>query len=208
MSRVTVLRLSHRVGRDDRVTTHVGLTARAFGASGIAISGDYDPGVMESLRRVTEVWGGPFEVQYVGDWRGYLRSAKERGDVVVHLTMYGVPLPEVLEDLRRAMAERGVVVVVGSSKVPREVYELADLNVSIGNQPHSEVAALAVFLDRLLDGLVFRISFRDAKLRVVPHPRGKVVMRRREAAEARAGAEGGNSRTVNSPIINNGQADR
>jgi tRNA (cytidine56-2'-O)-methyltransferase len=35
MRRITVLRLSHRVGRDERVTTHVGLTARAFGASGI-----------------------------------------------------------------------------------------------------------------------------------------------------------------------------
>ncbi|MDJ0274606.1 MAG: tRNA (cytidine(56)-2'-O)-methyltransferase [Nitrososphaerota archaeon] len=187
MSGITVLRLSHRIGRDERVTTHVGLTARAFGAKGIAIAGDYDPGVLESLRRVTEVWGGPFEVQYVGDWREYLRSAKSRGDLVVHLTMYGVPLPEVLEELRRALSERNMVVVVGSSKVPREVYELADLNVSIGNQPHSEVAALAVFLDRLLDGLVFRISFPDARLRVVPHPRRKVVLRRRE--EALAGAE-------------------
>ncbi len=182
MRRITVLRLSHRVGRDERVTTHVGLTARAFGASGIVISGDEDRGVIESLTRVTELWGGPFEVRYVRDWRGYLRSAKASGAYVVHLTMYGLPLPEVLEELRRVLAEREMVVVVGSSKVPREVYEVADANVSIGNQPHSEVAALAVFLDRLLDGLVFRISFSDAKVRVVPDPRRKVVLRRREAA--------------------------
>jgi Uncharacterized protein conserved in archaea len=184
MRRITVLRLSHRVGRDERVTTHVGLTARAFGASGIVISGDEDRGVIESLTRVTELWGGPFEVRYVRDWRGYLRSAKAAGAYVVHLTMYGLPLPEVLEELRRVLAEREMVVVVGSSKVPREVYEVADANVSIGNQPHSEVAALAVFLDRLLDGLVFRISFSDAKVRVVPDPRRKVVLRRRETALA------------------------
>jgi tRNA (cytidine56-2'-O)-methyltransferase len=182
MRRITVLRLSHRVGRDERVTTHVGLTARAFGASGIVISGDEDRGVIESLRKVTELWGGPFEVQYVKDWRGYLRSAKASGAYVVHLTMYGLPLPEVLEELRRVLEEREMVVVVGSSKVPREVYEIADANVSIGNQPHSEVAALAVFLDRLLDGLVFRISFSDAKLRIIPDPRRKVVLRRKEAA--------------------------
>ncbi len=182
MRRITVLRLSHRAGRDERVTTHVGLTARAFGASGIVISGDEDQGVIESLRRVTELWGGPFEVRHVVDWRGYLRAAKASGAYVVHLTMYGLPLHEVLEELRRALAEREVVVVVGSSKVPREVYEVADVNVSIGNQPHSEVAALAVFLDRLLDGLVFRISFNDAKVRVVPDPRRKVVLRRREVA--------------------------
>ncbi len=182
MRRITVLRLSHRVGRDERVTTHVGLTARAFGASGIAISGDEDRDVIDSLTRVTELWGGPFEVRYVKDWRGYLRSVKASGAYVVHLTMYGLPLPEVLEELRRALAEREMVVVVGSSKVPREVYEVADANVSIGNQPHSEVSALAVFLDRLLDGLVFRISFSDAKIKVVPDPRRKVVLRRRETA--------------------------
>ncbi len=184
MRRITVLRLSHRVGRDERVTTHVGLTARAFGASGIVISGDEDRGVIDSLTRVTELWGGPFEVRYVKDWREYLRSAKASGSYVVHLTMYGLPLPEVLEELRRVLAEREMVVVVGSSKVPREVYEVADANVSIGNQPHSEVAALAVFLDRLLDGLVFRISFSDAKIRIVPDPRRKIVLRRREAALA------------------------
>ncbi len=184
MSGITVLRLFHRVGRDERVTTHVGLTARAFGANRIVISGDEDQGVIGSLRKVTELWGGPFDVQYVKDWRGYLRSVKASGALVVHLTMYGVPLLEVLEELKRELAEREMVVVVGSSKVPREVYEIADFNVSIGNQPHSEVAALAVFLDRLLDGLVFRISFSDAKIKVVPDPRRKVVVRMREAALA------------------------
>ncbi len=195
MSGITVLRLSHRVGRDERVTTHVGLTARAFGADRIVISGDEDQGVIGSLRKVTELWGGPFDVQYVKDWRGYLRSVKASGALVVHLTMYGVPLLEVLEELKRELAEREMVVVVGSSKVPREVYEIADFNVSIGNQPHSEVAALAVFLDRLLDGLVFRISFSDAKIKVVPDPRRKVVVRMREAALA-----GGLERQVDKPL--------
>ncbi|MCG7848715.1 MAG: tRNA (cytidine(56)-2'-O)-methyltransferase, partial [ANME-2 cluster archaeon] len=31
---IVVLRLGHRPERDQRVTTHVGLTARALGASG------------------------------------------------------------------------------------------------------------------------------------------------------------------------------
>ena len=30
---INVLRLDHRIGRDTRITTHVCLTARAFGAS-------------------------------------------------------------------------------------------------------------------------------------------------------------------------------
>ncbi|MBI5355319.1 MAG: tRNA (cytidine(56)-2'-O)-methyltransferase, partial [Candidatus Aenigmarchaeota archaeon] len=35
---IAILRLSHRVGRDDRTTTHVGLAARALGAEKIILS--------------------------------------------------------------------------------------------------------------------------------------------------------------------------
>ena len=37
--RVTVLRLGHRRERDKRITSHLGLTARAFGADQIVLSG-------------------------------------------------------------------------------------------------------------------------------------------------------------------------
>ena len=50
------------------------------------------------------------------------------------------------------------------------------MNIAIGNQPHSEVAALAVFLDRVLDGLVFRLEFEDAEIKVIPCERGKKVV--------------------------------
>jgi len=45
-----------------------------------------------------------------------------------------------------------VLVVAGGEKVPTEVYRLADLNISIGSRPHSEVAAIAILLDRLMEG--------------------------------------------------------
>jgi len=57
MPRVVVLRLGHRPGRDKRVTTHVGLVARAFGASGMVIAGVKDEDIIKRLRRVCEVWG-------------------------------------------------------------------------------------------------------------------------------------------------------
>ncbi|MCK7488956.1 MAG: hypothetical protein MZU79_00960 [Anaerotruncus sp.] len=43
------------------------------------------------------------------------------------------------------------MIVVGAEKVPPEIYQLADWNVAVGNQPHSEVAALAITLDRIAD---------------------------------------------------------
>ena len=38
--RISVLRLGHRIERDKRITSHLGLTARAFGADEIILSGD------------------------------------------------------------------------------------------------------------------------------------------------------------------------
>ena len=38
MQEIYILRLGHRPERDKRITTHVALTARAFGAKGIFVS--------------------------------------------------------------------------------------------------------------------------------------------------------------------------
>ena len=50
---VNVLRLDHRIGRDTRITTHVCLTSRAFGASKIYLSGEEDHKLMENVRAVS-----------------------------------------------------------------------------------------------------------------------------------------------------------
>ena len=165
---VYVLRLGHRPERDKRLSTHVALTARAFGAKGIYFD-VFDENVFASVRDVVNRWGGDFFIDKTDSWR---RLVKEFDGMVVHLTMYGIPLPERLEEIKEASR---ALVIVGAEKVPPEVYQLADLNIAIGNQPHSEVAALAVFLDRVLDGEVFRKEFEGARIRVIPSERGKVV---------------------------------
>src|SRR5207245_10416001 len=66
-------------------------------------------------------------------------------------------------------------VVVGAEKVPREVYDLVDFNVAVGNQPHSEVAALAIFLDRITLGESLQRE-PVGRLRIRPNPRGKSVI--------------------------------
>ncbi|ADC65939.1 protein of unknown function DUF127 [Ferroglobus placidus DSM 10642] len=164
---VYVLRLGHRPERDKRISTHVALTARAFGARGIYFD-KYDEKVFESVRDVVKRWGGDFFIEHA-NWKKLL---KEFRGAKVHLTMYGIPLLEKIDELKK---EEKILVIVGAEKVPSEVYELADYNISIGTQPHSEVAALAVFLDRLLDGKVFEIKFEDAEIEVVPSERGKIV---------------------------------
>jgi len=56
---------------------------------------------------------------------------------------------------------------------------LADCNISIGNQPHSEIAALAIFLDRLFEGKQFDKGFSDGKMKIIPAEKGKNVIRRK-----------------------------
>ena len=165
---IYVLRLGHRPERDKRISTHVALTARAFGAKGIYFD-TYDESVFENVRDVVRRWGGEFFIEHV-NWKKLL---KEFDGLKVHLTMYGISLLNKIDEIRKA---KKVLVVVGAEKVPGEVYELCDLNISIGNQPHSEVAALAVFLDRVLNGLVFNLEFPNAKIKVVPSERGKKVI--------------------------------
>jgi len=179
---VYVLRLGHRRERDKRVTTHVALVGRAFGARGFFLAGECDWSVIESVSKVEALWGRGFEVvSCVASWKSLVSYWKQLGWRVVHLTMYGLPLSSVIGELKRE--NRPILVVVGAEKVPQEVFELSDLNVSITDQPHSEVGALAVFLDRLYDRLSQSVTYEGARIRVAPSPRGKVVIRASGPAE-------------------------
>jgi len=91
----------------------------------------------------------------------------------VHLTMYGLPLQDVVSEIRDCRSD--LLVVVGGAKVPGEVYGLADWNVAVTSQPHSEVSALAVFLHELYEGRRLEGVYEGARLRVVPQARGKRV---------------------------------
>ena len=169
---VVVLRLGHRPGRDDRMTTHIGLTARALGADRVLLAGDASQ-PRETVEDITDRFGGPFEAELVEGHRGVVRDWR---GTVVHLTMYGEPLEAVEDEVRTAHAEGPLLVVVGAEKVPWDVYEAADWNVGVTNQPHSEVAALAVFLDRLFEGRELDREWADADRRVVPEETGKRVV--------------------------------
>jgi len=168
---VVVLRLGHRPGRDDRMTTHVALTARALGADRAVLVGDTSQ-ARETVADITDRFGGPFDVTVTDAYRPILR---EWEGTVVHLTMYGEPVERVTPTIRERRRSEPLLIVVGAGKVDFEVYDRADWNVGVTNQPHSEVAALAVFLDRLFDGAELHREWVDADRRVIPQETGKRV---------------------------------
>ncbi len=172
-----MLRYGHRVERDKRISTHVGLVARAFGAEGMYVYGELDESLARSLAEVNKTWGGSFWVSWTDDYSVTIKKWKEEGGKFVHLTMYGEDLDSVIDKIRE---NKNLMVFVGASKVPREVYELADYNVAVGHQPHSEVAALAVFLDRLFQGRELMKRFNGARLTILPSKDGKIVIKARD----------------------------
>jgi tRNA (cytidine56-2'-O)-methyltransferase len=170
---VAVLRLGHRPGRDERMTTHVGLTARALGADRAILAGDASKS-QGTVEDITDRFGGPFDVELTDSPNAVIRDWEGQ---VVHLTMYGERVQGVAGDVREAHADGDpILAVVGSQKVSFDVYEAADWNVGVTNQPHSEVAGLAVFLDRLFEGRELDREWAAADQTVIPKATGKKVV--------------------------------
>lgn len=175
--RIAVLRWGHRY-RDQRVTTHVALVARAFGASQFILADVRDEAIKATMEKITTSWGGKFSFEMGNPWKKTVEEWRKKGGVVVHLTVYGenIQIGGVLQKIRDS--RKDILVIVGSQKVPKEFFssDVSDFNVAVGSQPHSEVSSLAVFLDRFYGGKELNTGFNRAKLRIVPQKRGKKVV--------------------------------
>ncbi|MCL4331903.1 MAG: tRNA (cytidine(56)-2'-O)-methyltransferase [Candidatus Thermoplasmatota archaeon] len=167
---IYILRVGHRPFRDQRLTTHVALAARALGGSGIYID-EKDDELEERIRRISLEFGGNFSVE---SGLKPERVISRFTGPVVHLTMYGLPFQDKIDEVRKESEGKDILIVVGSQKVPFSIYEKSKYNLSVTNQPHSEVSALAVFLDRFYGGKELETQPRGHKI-VVPMERGKSV---------------------------------
>ena len=168
---IEVVRIGQRVIRDDRVTTHVALVSRSFGAKNIFMT-EVNPEIKDTIEKINNTWGGDFVIEFIDNWKSVIKDKKNEGYKIVHLSMYGEKINQIQSQLR---LEDKMLIVVGAEKVPREIYELADYNVGVGNQPHSEISALAILLDRIQDGEQFEKTFANAKRKIIPTKNGKNV---------------------------------
>src|SRR3970282_2708466 len=97
MPRIVVLRMGHPFFRDSRVTTHVCLTARALGATGVIIADRRDKEVEATVRDMVERFGGTFQVETGTPWRHAIRDWKRQGGLGIPLPASGVPPPKAVE---------------------------------------------------------------------------------------------------------------
>ena len=133
---------------------------------------EVDPEIENTIKKMNKTWGGKFEVEFFEDWKKVLKS-KINEYRIVHLTMYGEKIDDVAKEIRK---NQNILIVVGAEKVPRAIYEKADFNISISNQPHSEISALAIVLDRLHKGKQFDMKFENSVRRIIPTKKGKKVI--------------------------------
>ncbi len=168
---IEVLRIGQRVVRDDRVTTHVALVARSFGAKKIYMN-EINPEINDTVSKINKTWGGDFEIEMIDDWKKIIREKKNMATKIVHLTMYGQNINDIQTKLQN---EDKLLIVVGAEKVPREIYDIADYNVAIGSQPHSEISALGILLDRIQQGRQFDLKFKNSERVIIPQEHGKSV---------------------------------
>ncbi|MEW6295591.1 MAG: tRNA (cytidine(56)-2'-O)-methyltransferase [Candidatus Diapherotrites archaeon] len=167
---VAVLRLGHRIERDKRVSSHCALVARALGAREIIFSGEEDKKLIESIKDVVNRWGGKFKVSYSRRHEKEAEEYKKKKFKIVHLTMYGLAIQKEIKKIRK---HQKIMVIVGAEKVPKQFYKLSDYNVSVSSQPHSEIAALAVFLHELFKGKELEKKFSKPKISIKPSIKGK-----------------------------------
>ena len=159
--------------RDYRVSGHCSLVSRAFGAKKIIVCGTKEENILNTIKGVNETWGGTFKVEFSESWKKTTEKLKKEGYKIVHLTMYGMPTQEAEGQLTN---EKKIAIIIGSQKVEREVYNTADYNLAVTSQPHSEIAALAVFMDRIQNGKELEMDYKDAKCQIIPQEKGKKVI--------------------------------
>jgi len=168
---IEVLRIGLRVDRDDRVTTHVALDARSIGAQKINMN-EVNPEIEHTISDINKTWGGNFKIVIISEWKKIVKEKKNAAVKIVHLTMYGQNFYNVETKIRN---EDKIMFVVGAEIVPRVIYDLSDYNVAVGSQPHSEVSALGVLLDRIQQGKQFEFKFENPERTIIPQELGKDV---------------------------------
>jgi tRNA (cytidine56-2'-O)-methyltransferase len=146
--------------------------ARAFGADKIVIT-TKDEKIKENMHSICRRFGGNFQIE---TGINHKKIIKEWNGIIVHLTMYGEELEKSISKIDK---NDDLLIIVGAGKVPPYFYEIADFNISVGSQPHSEVASLAIFLDRYTKGKWITKKF-NGKIEIIPSNKGKKIVSKNE----------------------------
>lgn len=152
------------------------LTARAFGASSVVLTSSSHE-INSKLKRfcnsVANKWGGNFSVQFISNWKSYISS--KTNYKTVYLTRYGISIQKQQYSIR---SYKNVLLIISTDKERPELNKISDFNISITAQPHSSIAAMAIFLNMYYAGRELSLNFSKAQYKVVPSPHDSILKER------------------------------
>jgi len=171
---IYILKLDHRPFRDKRITTHCALVSRAFGGEVFYYSGVEDNELEKSVKKINAEWGGSFKIKFIETPEEIVSEFK---GIKIHLTMYGAKIVDKIDEIIKEHNKKNdLLLIIGGPKVDRFYYDNSNYNISVTNQPHSEVAALAIILNYLNPKSLFEDSFKNTKRKIEPSNEGKKVI--------------------------------
>ncbi len=142
------------------------MAARAFGAHNVTFASIRNPKMMNQFKVLNKKWGGDFNVSFVDNWQDFLKSKKNYK--TIYLTRYGTPINKIKYSLK---TYKNIMLIVTLTEAYKNLYKMADFNVSITAQPHSATSAIAIFLHLFYEGRELAMHFENAKYKVVPEER-------------------------------------
>ncbi len=152
------------------------LTARALGASSVVLTSSSHE-MNSKLKRfcsfITNKWGGSFSAQFTSNWKNYMHS--KTNYKTVYLTRYGIPIQKQQYSIR---SYKNILLIISTDKEMPELNKLSDFNISITAQPHSSIAAMAIFLNTYYAGRELSLNFSKAQYKVVPSPHDSILKER------------------------------
>ncbi len=174
MQSIEILRLSHRIHRDIRISSHIALTCRAFNCNKMFYSGQKDSSLENTLIEINKKFGSNFTIEYTKNPEKLVEEKKEDNFAIVHLTVYGIPIKNKIKEIRK---HKKILIIIGSEHVSGVYYKISHHNISITNQPISELSALTIFLHEYFQSKELETEFKNAKLKIIPSERGKKVIK-------------------------------
>lgn len=171
---IDILKLDHRPFRDKRITTHCALVSRAFGADNFYYSGIEDNEFKNNILEINKQWGRKsFKTEFILNPIDFVKKYK---GIKIHLTMYGEQIIKKISVIKDLKKNNDFLIIIGGPKVESFFYENSTHNISVTNQPHSEVAALSLLMYFLNPEYLEMINFKDTKIKINPSANKKKVI--------------------------------
>jgi len=75
---------------------------------------DVDEEIKNTINKVNNSWGGlnEFNLKIIDNWKSLITEWKKNEGKVIHLTMYGLQINEVIEEVKSL--EKKILVIIGA----------------------------------------------------------------------------------------------